>query len=248
MPPLWGESRGLGPSVSREPSATPVDTSITLRVLSGAVGDWQRAWLYADPKSPRPTAVAFDYRALRGRRLRVRLDDPRRATLAEGEFAAGRLVCLHLRARPGAEITTTDVKSPSIVADVRRCADAARTIQAGRLVGVRHVELGPEVGRMLTVRPGEVRVGQRRRRGQERDQLLRAVAEGYRALTRDEPVRQVRAALTTRLAGLGYLYDPGHVGRLIMQARAAGLLGPPLRGRAGEAAPPPPKRSREEAQ
>lgn len=176
-----------------------------------------------------------------GRRLQVRVDDPRRTCRAEAEFAAGRLVDLHLTARDGEAISTFDMKSPSIVADMRRFADVARRVEAGE--GQRVVEVGREVGAMLEASSG--RTIRRRRTRREAGELLSAVATGYRELTADPLVRNVRAALTRRLAAEGYSYHPGHVGRLIMQARAAKLLGPPIPGRAGEAAAPArPKRPR----
>lgn len=140
----------------------------------------------------------------------------------------GRLACgeLTLRQRPGGPAITSSLLRAAVVdsyiAEVRR--------HPGPLVS-EHVETFPD-GSMAFEPAGpealETFAATQKIRRSTSD-LLPKVAAAYRDALNSPHASAPTAAVAKRLG-----YSRGHASRLLSQARDAGLLGPALRGQAGE--------------
>lgn len=173
----------------------------------------------------------------------IGVDDQRLQYLVEAKVRRVRIAELHLLARDEHSISAADLRAPSPVALVRRYVPAIAELIGERppdgqpiyyAVAEPDVVTGPLAELLRADALGLEARGRRRTRGAAREDLLRRVAREYRRAVANRldpsPRHTVRGALQRE----GHYYSPAHVGRLIGDARRAGLLGPAKRGRAGE--------------
>jgi hypothetical protein len=137
-----------------------------------------------------------------------------------------------------AEITTAVLRQLPAVRVLKSWEVVGREVARQILAGVPEDEIvidgiGPTEALRMLVSAAD-RTPATRRRGAQREDLIRQVAEAYReAVDSGDP--KPRATLAARFG-----YSGAHVGRLLVDARRTrdgqqALLGPALRGRAGEA-------------
>lgn len=170
-------------------------------------------------------------------RLEVEVDDPSLPHLVFGTVTpGGRLERFSLRARQAGEISASDLRTPGLVQTLRQAAILMQMAAPG---GVMNMTALPAEGRTLREaarratraasrikpkRPG------RRVRGAAAEALVEQVAVMYReqvAMGNPSP----RQAIKDELG-----YSPEYIGRLLVKARRHDppLLGPAVRGKAGE--------------